>query len=297
LTLAMLGWMLRAARTASRKKRAEVHPVIPTKLLIALIAVSGLVLGASPALAAPAPSNDRIAGATAIATLPFSDTVDTTKATTDADEEAAGQPCRDFGAPAIEKAVWYKYTASADITLLVDTSQSSYTTGIAAYSGAPSAETFVTCGPSRIRASAGAGDTVYFMVFGDQPGSPGGTLRITVEEAPPPPEVSLTVDPVGTFDPQSGSATISGTVTCTGTADFAGINGSVTQTVGRFTINGFFFTSFTCDGTTQTWTATTTSNNGKFAGGQATVEASAFACNVSGCGQDFVTQRVRLKRS
>jgi hypothetical protein len=58
----------------------------------------------------------------------------------------------------------------------------------------------------------------------------------------------------------------------------------VTQTVGRFTINGFFFTSFTCDGTTQTWTATTRSSNGKFAGGPAAVDASAFACNVSGCG-------------
>jgi uncharacterized protein DUF6299 len=270
--------------------------VTAMKFATGLLATIALALGPTPALAAGPPSNDKIAGATTITALPFSDTVDTTKANTDADETAAGQPCRDFGAPAIEKAVWYKYTASAEITLVVDTTASSYTTGIAAYNGTPTAATFMTCGPGRITTSWAAGQTAYFMIFGDQPGSPGGTLRISVQEAPPPPEVSLTVDPVGTFDPKSGSATISGTVTCTGTADFAGINGNVTQTVGRFTINGFFFTSFTCDGTTQAWTATVTSSNGKFAGGQATVQASAFACNQSGCGSDSVTQQVRLKR-
>jgi uncharacterized protein DUF6299 len=267
-----------------------------TKFLIVLLAITLLALGSTPALAAGPPSNDKIAGATTITALPFSDTVDTTKANTDADETAAGQPCRDFGAPAIEKAVWYRYTAPSDVTLLVDTSASSYTTGIAAYSGTPSASTFLTCAPSRLTISVAAGQTVYLMIFGDQPGSPGGTLRISVQEAPPPPEVSLTVDPVGTFDPKSGNATVSGTVTCTGVADFSGINGDLTQTVGRFTISGFFFSSFVCDGTTQSWTATVTSSNGRFGGGQATVRATAFACNQSGCGQDSVTEQVRLKR-
>lgn len=266
-----------------------------TTFLTPLLTIALLLASATPALAA-LPPNDTIAGATTITSLPFSDTVDTTEATMDADEEAAGQPCRDFGAPDIEKSVWYKFTASASITLVVDTRASNYTTGIAAYNGAPSAGTFVTCGPGRIVTSWAAGQTAYFMIFGDQPGSLGGTLRITVDEAPPPPQVSLTVDPVGAFDPASGSATISGTVTCTGVADFSGLSGNVTQTVGRFSINGFFFVSFTCDGTTQTWTATTTSSSGKFAGGPATVQANAFACNASGCGQDFVTQQVRLRR-
>ena len=266
-----------------------------TKFLIALLAIAGILGGATPALAAPGPSNDTIAGATTITALPFSDTVDTTKATMDADEEAAGQPCRDFGAPDIEKSVWYKYVASADITLAVNTSASSYTTGIAAYVGAPAATTFVSCAPGQLVTSVASGQTIYWMIFGDQPGSPGGTLRITVDEAPPPPQVSLTVDPLGTFDATSGSATISGTVTCTGAADFGQLSGNVTQTVGRFTINGFFFAPFSCDGTTQTWTATTTFSSGKFAGGPTTVQAFAFACNVSGCGQADVTQRVRLR--
>ena len=267
------------------------------RFLIGSLAIAALLFGATPALAAP-PSNDTIAGATVITALPFSDTTDTTEATLGADETAAAQACRDFGAPATEKTVWYKYTASSDITLLVDTSASSYSTGIASYSGAPSAATFMSCAPRQLRVPVSAGQTVYLMVFGDTVGSPGGTLRISVQEAPPVPVVSVTVDPIGTFDPRSGSATISGTVTCTGAADFTAVNGNVTQTVGRFTINGFFFTStpFTCDGTTQTWTATTQSSNGKFAGGHATVQADAIACNVSGCGSDHVNVQVRLRR-
>ena len=266
------------------------------QLVIVVLAICSVLLGATPALAASGPSNDKIAGATVIAALPFSDTVDTTKATTDADERAAAQPCTDIGAPAIEKAVWYKYTASANITLQVDTTASSYPTGIAAYNGAPSASTFVTCAPGRLQTSVGAGQTAYLMIFGDQPGSPGGTLRITVQEAPPPPQItSFTVDPVASFDSKAGTATVSGTVTCTGVADFAGINGQMSQTVGRFTITGFFNAPFTCDGETHPWTAQVTSQNGRFGGGKATVQAFAFACNSSGCAQAQVTQEVRLR--
>lgn len=266
-----------------------------TKLLIGLLAISAFAFGSTPALAAGPPSNDTIAGATTIVSLPFSDTVDTTKAKTDADELAAAEPCLAIGAPAIEKAVWYKYTASANVTIMVDTSASSYTTGIAAYNGAPSAATFVNCGPGRLQTSVASGQTAYLMVFGDTPGSPGGTLRISVQEAPPPPEVTLTVDAVGTFDPK-GSATVSGTATCTGVADFAGVNGTLTQTVGRFTISGFFFAPLTCDGLSHPWTAEVTSSNGRFGGGQATVQATAFAFGPGGFDQESVTQQVRLRR-
>ncbi len=269
--------------------------MIRTKSLIALFTIGLLMLGATPAFAQP-PPNDTIAGATPIPALPFSNTVDTTEATTDAAELAAAQPCLDFGAPAIEKAVWYVYTASAPVTLVVNTTASSYTTGIAAYNGVPSAATFMLCGPGQISASVGPGQTAYLMAFGDQPGSLGGTLRITVQEAPPPPQVSLTVDPLGTFDPISGTATVSGTATCTGIADFAGVNGTLTQSVGRFAVTGFFFAPLACDGLSHAWSALVTSFGGKYAGGPATVQATAIACNISGCGQASVTQQVRLRR-
>jgi hypothetical protein len=266
------------------------------KVLVTLLAISAFALGATPALAAP-PSNDTIAGATAIAGLPFSATVQSTEATTDADELAAAAPCLDLGAPAVEKAVWYTYTASTDATLLIDATASDYPTGIAVYNGPPSAETFVTCAPGALVTPVTSGQTVYVMVFAASPGSAGGTLQITVQEAPPAPEVSLTVDDRGSFDPQSGSATISGTYTCTGSAQFAGIEGTLTQEVGRFRIIGSFFVPLTCDGTTQAWTAEVTAFNGDFKGGHATVMAVAFACTSFGaCDQAIVTQPVRLGR-
>jgi len=269
--------------------------MIPRHILIGILAIPAYLLGASPADAA-VPSNDTIAGATAITTLPFSDTIDTTAAHTDADELAAAQPCIALGAPAVEKAVWYRYTASANITLLVDTTASSYGTGIAAYHGTPSPSTFGGCAPGRLTTSVAGGETAFLMIFGDMPGSPGGTLRITVQEAPPVPQVSLSVDTTGTFDPRSGSASVNGTFTCTGVADFSGIQGQLTQTVGRFSVSGFFFTSAPCDGVAHTLTAQVTPQNGKFAGGPATVQAFGFACNASGCGQAEVTRQVRLSR-
>ena len=265
------------------------------KRAVTLLAISVFALGATPALAA-APSNDTIAGATAITTLPFSGSGDTSEATMDADELVAAAPCEALGAPAIEKAVWYAYTASAAATLLVETSASDYATGIAIYDGAPSAATFVTCSPAMLTTSVAAGQTVYLMVFGSEPGSLGGTVRITVLEAPPPPEVAFTVDEIATFDPRSGAATIGGTYTCSGVVRYAEIDGDVSQAVGRFTINGFFRAPLTCDGSSHTWTAQVTSMNGKFKGGQATVEATAFACGpVGSCGISSVTQRVRLR--
>ncbi len=73
----------------------------------------------------------------------------------------------------------------------------------------------------------------------DEDGMSGGTLKISVDAAPPAPEVAVTVDPVGHFT-KSGSAIVSGTVTCTGTnVDFAFIDVQLQQRVGRAVINGF----------------------------------------------------------
>ncbi len=55
--------------------------------ILAGVAIAALAM-AAPAAAAP-PSNDTFAGATTISSLPFSDTVDTTQATTDADDIVA----------------------------------------------------------------------------------------------------------------------------------------------------------------------------------------------------------------
>ena len=260
---------------------------------VGLLAAGTLVAASTPVAAAP-PSNDTIAGATLITDLPFSDTVDTTEATTDTEELAAAQPCVDLGAPAIEKAVWYTGTIVTDqLTVVTDVTASSYSAGIAVFAGLPSAETFVTCGPAVVSGPVSAGQTFYVMVFGDVPGSPGGTLEISIFPAMPV-EVALTVDEIGHFDGRTGTATITGTATCSGSADFAGVSGTLRQPVGRFAVNGFFSVPLECDATTHTWTAEIIPGDGKFAGGRATIEATVFACGAAGCDQDFVQQPIRL---
>src|SRR5205809_7687064 len=84
-------------------------------VLVSLVAVATLAL-AVPVLAA-APSNDIYGGRTGIASLPFSDSVVTTDATTDADDAEANASC---GASATDASVWYELTASADESVAVD---------------------------------------------------------------------------------------------------------------------------------------------------------------------------------
>jgi hypothetical protein len=254
------------------------------------------LLVAGPA-SAQAPSNDTIAGATVIPSLPFSDEVDTTEANTDAADLAAAQPCIAIGAPAIEKAVWYTGTAASDLTVLVDVTGSSYSAGIAIYSGTPGDSTFLGCGPGQFAAFVTTGQTYYVMVFGDTPGSAGGTLSISVSELPPPPTLAATMDDQATKT-KDGGAVVSGTVTCEGDAAFVQVSGNLTQRAGRVTITGFFAASLDpsmCNGTPIPWTAPVTGANGRYAGGKGTVSAQALACNqLFQCSSVPLEQTVKL---
>ena len=109
-------------------------------LLITIVALASLGL-AAPVLAA-APSGDLYATRTTIATLPFSESVDTTEATTDADDVEAAADC---GAPATDASVWYEYTATSDAGVIVDTNSSTYSTGVIVATGSPGTFSLVTC--------------------------------------------------------------------------------------------------------------------------------------------------------
>jgi hypothetical protein len=258
--------------------------------LLVGLGVAALVLVA-PAAAAP-PANDTFAGAVTISTLPFSDTLDTTEATTDADDANANANC---GAPATEASVWYAFTPAASTGVSVDVSASDYSAGVIVVTGSPGSFSLVNCGPGSVGFFASAGVTYYILAFDDTPGPPnGGTLQISVTEAPFPQAV-VTVDPVGLVDPHTGVVTVSGTFTCAD-ADFAFVDVTVTQRVGRFTITGFgSFSTETCDGQPHPWSAEVTGQNGKFAGGKATVDAFMFACGAVDCATDEVTQTIRLR--
>jgi hypothetical protein len=260
--------------------------------MVASLLMAGSLAFAAPVLAA-APTNDTHAGRTVIGSIPFSDSVDTTEATTDADDSEAWAGC---GAPALTHSVWYEFVAPADGRILVDVAGSDFPAGIIVVSGSPGSFKLETCGPGMRVFSSAAGVTYAILAFDYSDLGSGGMLAIRVEAAPPPPEVHLTVDPTGSFDPRTGSATIRGTVSCLGGAGFPNIFLQLSQAVGRFTFTGQGVIGFTCDGTTLRWSINVVGDNGKFGGGKAAVVARAFACNDFGCGEDSVERTVTLKR-
>lgn len=268
----------------------------PFRLLTAAAAVATLLpMTAAPAAAAP-PSNDTFDGAEVV-NLGDSRTLDTTEATTDADDDEANAMC---GAPATDASVWYSLTPTADVSAVVDVSDSDYSAGVIVVTGSPGSFELVTCGPGGVSIAASTGTTYSVLAFDDQidGGGNGGTLEISFVEAPPPPTLDVAVDPVGHFDARTGTATITGSFACTGEPFFVDIFGDLTQSVGRFAVQGFFFSSThdpVCDGTEQPWSAEVEPQNGSFAGGQAATVVFGFACGPFDCGHDEVEQQILLR--
>jgi hypothetical protein len=264
-------------------------------LFLTLLAFASLGL-ATPVFAA-APGNDLYAGRTVIPATPFTDTVDTTEATTDADDAELTAQC---DAPATDASVWYEHTASSDAGLLVETLEADYAVGIIVATGAPGSFSLVTCGPFNVSFPTVAGETYVILMFDftEEDEVTGGSLSMRLRDMPPPPELEFTIDGVGSFDPVTGSATIRGTVTCTGGDESSKtfIDFQVSQLVGRFRINGQGFATFTCDGSTQGWAGDAFADNGKFGGGKVSVHAFAFVCTESGCAEMDLTAKVTLRK-
>jgi len=82
--------------------------------VLATVACVAIALGlggfVGSAAAATPPPNDLISGATVVSALPFLQTLDTTAATTDANDAQVNESC---GAPFTNNSVWYKFTAGA----------------------------------------------------------------------------------------------------------------------------------------------------------------------------------------
>lgn len=256
------------------------------------LALALALAGSSPALAAP-PSNDTFGGATLVS-VGFSEGLDTTEATTDADDAQLNTNC---GAPATDASVWYAIDGT-DTGVVVDVSQSDYTAGVAVGVGTQGNLQLVTCGPGAVAFFAAAGTTYYVLAFDDQFDGVGngGNLNISFNEVPPPPTVDITVNRFGTVNAQTGVATISGTYTCSN-GDFIDIFVDARQNVGRFAIlgSGGFFDFGTCDGASRTWSADVFPQNGKFKGGKTLTLNFATSCGVFECGFGFAEQIVQLR--
>ena len=101
-------------------------------------------LGAAAPVLAAAPANDVYAGREPIA-IGDSLTVDTSEATTDADDTELNTVC---GAPAMDASVWYELTATADGFIGIDVSASDYSAGVFVATGSPGSFEVLACAPA-----------------------------------------------------------------------------------------------------------------------------------------------------
>jgi hypothetical protein len=242
---------------------------------------------------AASPSNDTFSGAMVISSLPFSATEDTTGATLDDADTAAGNVCASSGFT-FSSSVWFSYTPSSDQAVRIDTSGSSYSVAGAVLTGTPSAFSAQSCflGGTTFQASAG---TTYYIDLLESPAGSGGALSLSMSQLLPPNPL-VTVNPSGTFDTKSGAATVSGTASCSAGAS-AFLSGSLSQSVGRIaTVSGYGSpaSSIVCDGAPHPWSFVVTPASGLFRGGHATATVTLFACSFT-CDEQDITQTIQLK--
>lgn len=257
-------------------------------------AATAVLLATSAGSALAMPGNDDIASPIAIPAIPYSNTQDTSDATTGATDP----DCSGTG-----PTVWYAYTATEAGSLLAATFGSDYDTTL--YVGTPDGSggmNLIDCNDdagnglqSAIRFEAEAGTTYLFMI-GAFAGGSGGSLVFSLDIAPPPLEMAITIDPRATFDAY-GAMTFSGTVTCSAQTFDVGIGSQARQRVGRFIIAGYGETWLAgCGPDPSPFTIEIRSEDGRFAGGPATVYAFAYACDGISCADAFAEATVRLRR-
>ncbi len=212
------------------------------------------------------------------------------------------------GAPATNSSVWYDYTPTADQTLVIDASSSTYEVGLIVVTGDPGSFILQACGHFSVVLPVASGVTYHILAFGDTPGGDGGFLNIGVDLAPPPPTLAVSLAAPGLVNPKTGVLTLSGTVDCTGgtaatgnispmaTGEGVQLSLDVRQNVGRVsTVHAAVFTSVPC-GPATPFTVVVVPDNGLFKPGNVTVTVDAFFCNLSGCAEDLHTVTLRIKK-
>jgi hypothetical protein len=169
--------------------------------------------------------NDTCANAGVVDVTPYSNTIGTASATTDASDPAPACGNRSRG-----KSVWYRFTAPSSGVLTANTFGSSYDTILSAYTGTCGAYVPVAgaCNDdtnglqSRISFTAAGGATYYFLVTAYssnggttvfqltfQGSGPTATPTPTFSPAPPTATRTLTPSPTETFTPGPPTPTFS----------------------------------------------------------------------------------------
>jgi hypothetical protein len=146
-------------------------------IMVAAAFGSGGTLTLQVSAALP-PANDDFDHATHIASLPFTNTLDTTGATSAPDDPTT--------CGGTQQSVWYSFRPAVNETIFASTSSNGGFSTTSAYTGSRNALTQVACGNfSAATWVASAGVTYHIMVTSSSGGSP-GTLTLQVTGALPP---------------------------------------------------------------------------------------------------------------
>ena len=228
------------------------------------------------------PPNDDFNAPTVIPSMPFTTSQNVTNATTAFDDPfCSGRT----------QTVWFAFTPTQNMVIEANTFGSNYDTTLSVYTGSRGSLTQLACNDdsgslqSRIRFSAVAGTTYYFMVSSFSFSSvSNANLVFNLLPGPQPLAITPSVVQFGSVNPSTGAATISGVVSCSQPA-FVTISGQLKQTHGPSSTFGFFSVFVPCNGTTP-WSASIRTVgqtfHGRaladlFTGGPADVTASASA--------------------
>jgi hypothetical protein len=261
--------------------------------LLAILATTGALM-AAPAHAAP-PGNDDLDDAVVVPGVPYTDTVDTTEATYVEGDSDCGIAT-----------VWYTFTPETDGTYVFDTIGSDFDTTLAVSEGSPGDLSLLACNDDFFGLQSGVvidleQGTTYYIEAGtccsgdvDQVG-PGGTLVFNVGYPPDALDVELTIDPVVTLGVERGTATLTGTVTCSNEGS-GYVTGTLRQRQGLNIARGDFYVEFTCGPTPTTWSTTVDTGNRALVPKRAQVEAYAGACDGFTCDEATVSSTVRVRR-
>ena len=239
---------------------------------------------------AAAPTNDDVAQATDITTLPFADTVSLAEAT-----EAAGD--LDCSGLADTHTVWYRIAPQSDMRLGLRTSNHEgieVSTTIA--SGQPGSFTQVGCSFSETQALNVTAGTTYYIQLATAGSDPGPVVNLSVARVEP---LAVEISLSKSVSLRGGVATVSGTLHCSRTTP-PGSETTVQGTLDQGATHGWLVPvhfAGGCSKTPMAWKTTVQILSGPgFVKGQASLSGTGFACDAFTCAEpDTETVSAKLR--
>ncbi len=263
------------------KSQRKMYPAIGLAAILALTTVGILF---PQVYAARAPVNDNFDSATVIADAPFTETVNTAKATTESSDPSE---CVNDG-----RTVWYRFSPEQDVLVQASTFGSDFGTVLSVF---VSSTEFQCTIEQELSFEALAGEIYFFMI--DSSGGGSGKNLVFSVDASSIIDIEVNIDPVGQLDSKTGMVTVGGILECSQSSAVA-LSGIAVQGNANRTnfARGFYDESASCiAGEPTVWSARVAASIGKFKPGDSTVFVDASGCGVLTCDEDSVSRIVAIK--